>query len=220
MDSDSQRVEIQLPGGTVVGLCKNDLIHVRGLKYAEAKRFQTPKAAAETWDGIVDCTKPAPICPQTPSRLDFVTGDLNQGQTMDEDCLNVTITAPATLSEQKPSLPVMVWFHGGAFLSGGGDLDCYWPHDLARRGIVTVNVTYRLGIFGFLPIDDVAPANIGLLDQIEALRWVQKNISIFGGDPARVTIAGQSAGAMSVVCMMTGQADGLFQRAILQSTRP
>ncbi|RKK65973.1 hypothetical protein BFJ69_g15816 [Fusarium oxysporum] len=215
---ESPRVKIQLSGGTVAGVRKDDFIHIRGLKYAEAKRFEAPKPV-NSWNGLIDCAGPAPICPQNPSRLNNVTGDLNQGQPMDEDCLNVTIAAPMQPNKQKHLLPVMVWFHGGAFLSGGGDLDCYLPQGLASRSIITVNVTYRLGIFGYLPIDDVAPANLGLLDQIEALRWVQKNISAFGGNPSRVTIVGQSAGALSVVCMMiSDQADSLFQRAIMQST--
>ena len=115
-------------------------------------------------------------------------------------------------------LPTMVFLHGGAYLSGAGDLDCYYPGSLASRNIVVVNVTHRLGIFGYYPIDGTAPANLGLLDQIAAMRWVKKNISFFGGDPDRVTAAGQSAGAITIYCMIV--ADGverLFQRVILQS---
>ena len=103
-------------------------------------------------------------------------------------------------------------------MSGGGDVDAYSPHQLAGQGIVAVNVTSRLGILGYLPIPGIAPANLGLLDQIEALKWIQNNISGFGGDPGSVTLYGQSAGADSIFCLMVAdKTDALFQRAILQS---
>ena len=137
---------------------------------------------------------------------------------MSENCLTITVAAPESVLGQSSKLPVMVFLHGGAYLSGGGDLDCYYPGSLASRNVVVVNVTHRLGIFGYYPIEDTAPANLGLLDQITAMRWVQKNISYFGGDPDCVTAVGQSAGATTIFCMIV--ADGverLFQRAILQS---
>ena len=213
-----QRAQIQLPGGTVIGLRKNGIFHARGIKYAEAARFEPPEIV-ERWDSPIDATKPAPVCVQRPSRLAFVTGDIIKGRPMSEDCLTVTVTAPEIILKQ-PSLklPTMVFLHGGAYLSGGGDLDCYYPGSLASRNIVVVNVTHRMGIFGYYPIESVAPANLGLMDQIAAMRWVQKNVSFFGGDPERVTAVGQSAGATTIYCMIV--ADGverLFQRAILQS---
>lgn len=141
-------------------------------------------------------------------------GPLTDGHPMDETCLVLSITAPARAQHA----PVLVWLHGGAYISGGGDLDCYQGSDLAGRGIVCVNVTYRLGVFGYLPIDGVAPANLGLLDQIAALRWVQDNIAAVGGDPGNVTLAGQSAGADSMVCMLAAEGTrGLFHRVILLS---
>lgn len=212
------RVQVDLPGGSVVGLRKQDIFHARGIKYAECKRFEPPRLL-EKWDSPIDATEPAPVCAQRPSRLSFVTGDIIKGRAMEEDCLRLTITAPAHALETKSELPTMVFLHGGAYLSGGGDLDCYYPGSLARRDIVVVNVTHRLGIFGYFPIKDTAPANLGLLDQIEAFRWVKKNISYFGGDPERVTAVGQSAGATTIVCMMVadGVEERLFQRAILQS---
>ena len=214
-----QRAQVQLPGGTVIGLRKHGIFHARGIKYAEAARFEPPKMV-ERWDSPIDATQPAVVCVQRPSRLAFVMGDIIKGRPMSEDCLTVTVTAPESILEQPSAkLPVMVFLHGGAYLSGGGDLDCYYPGSLASRNIVVVNVTHRVGIFGYYPIEDTAPANLGLLDQIEAMRWVQKNISYFGGDPERVTAVGQSAGATTIYCMIV--ADGverLFQRAILQST--
>lgn len=112
----------------------------------------------------------------------------------------------------------MVFLHGGANVSGAGDVDAYNPHGLASRGVVAVTITYRLGVFGYLPVPNLAPANLGLLDQIEALRWVQWNINAFGGDPANVTLFGQSAGADAIYCLLVAEnTTGLFHRAILQS---
>ncbi|KAF9887002.1 hypothetical protein FE257_010618 [Aspergillus nanangensis] len=211
-------IEIQLPSGAITALQEEGLIHARGIPYAEAERFQPPKPLTK-WHEVVDCTKPAAICPQRPSRLNFVTGDLVQGQPMSEHCLNLSIIAPSSALDHTGTLPVMVWFHGGAFLSGGGDFECYKPRGLASRGIVVINVTHRLGIVGYLEMEGIAPANLGLLDQIAALRWVQKNVSFIGGDPTKITVVGQSAGSQSIYCMMiSDDTAGLFQRAILQST--
>ena len=115
--------------------------------------------------------------------------------------------------------PVMVFFHGGAYVTGGGQARAYDMTAMADEGdVVTVTVTYRLGIFGYLAIDGVSPANLGLLDQIAALRWVRENIGGFGGDPDDVTIFGQSAGADSVSYLLVADgAEDLFRRAILQS---
>ncbi|KAF4843230.1 Para-nitrobenzyl esterase [Colletotrichum siamense] len=112
----------------------------------------------------------------------------------------------------------MAYLHGGAYVSGGADLDSYTPTGLVERGVVGVNISYRLGVFGFQPIPDIAPANLGLLDQVEALCWIKKNIAAFGGDPDNVTLFGQSAGAGSIYCLMLAEGtDGLFHKAILQS---
>lgn len=133
---------------------------------------------------------------------------------MDENCLHLTVVAPRDASYA----PVMVWLHGGAYISGGGDLDCYLPHDLVQKGLVCVNVSYRLGVFGYLMIPGISPANLGLLDQIMALQWIKDEISSFGGDPANVTLVGQSAGADSIICLsVTEAAKHLFHKAILMS---
>lgn len=147
----------------------------------------------------------------------FLHGSLSANRAMDESCLHVSIYSPSRLS-QSEKIPVMVFFHGGAYTSGGGDLGCYSGAALASRGVVVVSVTYRLGIFGYQPIDGIAPANLGLLDQIAALRWVQKNIHAFGGDNRRVCLFGESAGADSILCLLASDGvDGLFHRVILQS---
>jgi para-nitrobenzyl esterase len=114
---------------------------------------------------------------------------------------------------------VMVWLHGGAYQSGGGEAPKYDPDALVREGnVVFVNVTYRLGVFGYLAPDDAGATNAGLRDQIAALKWVQRNIAAFGGDPSNVTVLGQSAGADSVLCLLVAEGtEGLFHRAIVQS---
>jgi para-nitrobenzyl esterase len=146
--------------------------------------------------------------------LDEVTGPLVASLQQGEQCLVLSITAPVGAR----SLPVMVWFHGGAYVSGGGESAKYDADDLAGRGIVVVSVTYRLGVLGYLPPTSTGADNLGLLDQLEALRWVQRNIATFGGDPGQVTIFGQSAGGDSVLSLVAlPSAVDLYQRAIVQS---
>ncbi|WP_370530402.1 carboxylesterase family protein [Streptomyces sp. WP-1] len=115
--------------------------------------------------------------------------------------------------------PVLVWLHGGAYLGGSGEWNLYDATRLVREtGIVVVSVSYRLGVLGYLRAPGVAPGNLGLLDQIAALEWVRDNIAAFGGDPGRVTVSGQSAGAHSVAALLgIDRARPLFTRAILQS---
>lgn len=131
-----------------------------------------------------------------------------------EDCLNLNVWSP-DLGAAK--LPVMVWIHGGAFANGTGAIAIYDGSRFARDGVVCVTINYRLGIDGFLYLDD-GNANLGLLDQIAALEWVRENIAAFGGDPDNVTIFGESAGGMSVGTLLAvPRAAGLFRRAIAES---
>ena len=125
---------------------------------------------------------------------------------------------PAGLAANE-RVPVMVWLHGGSYTSGSGDLAIFDPKALvAENRVIVVSVTYRLGLFGYLATGTGRPANLGLLDQLEAFRWVQRNIGAFGGDPGRVTAFGQSAGGDAVAHLMaTPEAPALFQRAIIQS---
>ncbi|MGV0737568.1 carboxylesterase family protein [Mycobacterium syngnathidarum] len=136
--------------------------------------------------------------------------------TMIEDCLVLSVTAPSDAA----GLPVMVWLHGGAYVSGSGEAAKYDADDLARLGrVVVVRVSSRLGILGYL--SPSGTDNLGLRDQLLALQWVRDNIAAFGGDPRRVTVFGQSAGADSILSpMLCEQNIGLFQRAILQSAAP
>ncbi|OJJ01976.1 hypothetical protein ASPVEDRAFT_83497 [Aspergillus versicolor CBS 583.65] len=209
----AETLTIHLPGGAILARRRDNLIHARGIRYAHATRFARPQALPD-WEGIWDCTGPASVCPQNASRLARVTGVLEGNRDQNEDCLHVSVVAPTTVR----AAPVMVFLHGGAYVTGGGDLDAYSPHKLAKEGVVAVTITHRLGVFGYLPIPDLAPANLGLLDQIEAMRWIQKNIKAFGGDPNNVTVFGQSAGADAIYCLLVADnTDELFHRAILQS---
>ena len=142
-------------------------------------------------------------------------GDFERPQS--EDCLTLNIWTPAPDSKKRP---VLVWIHGGAFSSGAGSLPWYSGERFAINGdVVAVSINYRLGALGFLCLPGVSDGNLGLLDQVAALRFVRDNIAAFGGDPDNVTVVGQSAGAASIAILMTmPEADKLFRRAILQST--
>ncbi len=188
------------------------LLRARGIRYGRAARFAAPQPIAP-WSNVLDATTRGPACPQLPSRLEWVTGPVVDGLAMSEDCQVLSVTAPSDAN----GLPVMVWLHGGAYVSGGGEAPKYDAEELARRGrVVVVRVTYRLGVLGYLSPSGVD--NLGLRDQILALKWVHDNICAFGGDPERVTVFGQSAGADSVLSLLLcEQTTGLFQRAIMQS---
>ena len=166
--------------------------------------------------GVRDATAFGPQCPQAGNNL-----AAGAAIPSSEDCLTLNVWTPAASSAER--LPVMVWFHGGAYAVSSGA-----AHDgeaLARRGVIVVTLNYRLGALGFFAHPALSresehgvSGNYGVLDQIAALRWVQDNIAAFGGDPADVTIFGQSAGSSSVAIMMVSPlARGLFHRAIAES---
>lgn len=179
-----------------------------GIPYATAIRFEPPQPAPP-WTGVRDASQVGPAAPQPRSRLAEVIGDRAPEQS--EDCLNLNVWTPSEPSSTPR--PVLVFLHGGSFSTGSGGLAWYDGAQLARRGdFVVVTINYRLGALGYLRLEH---DNLGLLDQLQALRWVQDNIAAFGGDPGAVTVAGQSGGALSIVAMR--KPDGLFQRAILQS---
>jgi len=185
---------------------------VRGICYATADRFGPP-AIAPFAPGSSTCPR-GPVCFQAPSKLAFLTGT-QASLAMSEDCLRLSIATPAGAGPH----PVVVWIHGGAYVAGGGDLPWYDGSRLAaEQKLVIVSISYRLGPFGYLRLPGASGPSNGLLDQITALRWVRRHIGAFGGDPANITVAGQSAGAHSISAIIAwGEAKPLFDRAILMS---
>ncbi|MFI6042828.1 carboxylesterase family protein [Nocardia sp. NPDC051321] len=206
-----QSVVVEAGGGKVRGVVEGAVSVFRGIPYARADRFGEPEAVAP-WQGVREAREFGVAAPQLASRLDRAMGGFEVGQ--GEDCLSLNVWAPAGDGH-----PVLVFMHGGGFSSGAGSLGWYDGAEMAALGdVVVVTVNYRLGPLGFLRLPGVSAGNLGLLDQIAALGWVRDNIAAFGGDPGRVTAAGQSAGAISLVAMLSGErAEGLFQQVILQS---
>ena len=202
--------------GAVHGSVADEVVAFKGIPYAAPpfgpNRFQPPRPA-QGWDGMREALDYGPTAPKGPYAppFDVLIPEVDiQG----EDCLNLNIWSP-DLGQAR--LPVMVWIHGGAFANGSGSVPTYDGTRFARDGVVCVTINYRLGADGFLYLGD-GIANLGLLDQIAALTWVQENITAFGGDPNNVTIFGESAGGMSVATLMAlRRAAGLFRRAIAQS---
>lgn len=194
------------------------VVVLRGIPYAAppfgADRFRAPRPAAP-WNGVRDCASFGAVAPQSaelPGAPVWSPGD--------EDVLSLNVWTP---DGDGGRLPVLVWIHGGAYVFGSSAQPDFDGTFLAGHGVVVVTLNYRLGFegFGHVPTADgeeARPDNRGLLDQIAALRWVRDNIAAFGGDPGRVTVAGQSSGATSVACLMAmGAARGLFRRALVHS---
>ncbi|HJX99452.1 MAG TPA: carboxylesterase family protein, partial [Streptosporangiaceae bacterium] len=198
--------------GAVQGVANGAVDEFLGLPYAAppvgALRWQPPQPAA-SWSGVRDATQFAPHCPQ-------VAGPFGQASTS-ENCLFLNVFTPSGGSDH----PVMVWIHGGALVSG--ESNDYDPTQLVADGVTLVTINYRLGALGFLAHPALADANgqsgdYGLMDQQAALRWVQRNIAGFGGNPHNVTVFGESAGGLSTLSQVASpQAKGLFEKAIVES---
>ncbi|HKQ73085.1 MAG TPA: carboxylesterase family protein [Blastocatellia bacterium] len=199
----------------------------KGIPYAAPPvgdlRWRPPQPPAK-WEGVRKADKFSDSCVQNlaRSRNPWTAEFMVQNQAS-EDCLCLNVwTGARSASERRP---VFVWIHGGAFTEGSGEVAVYDGAELAKKGLVVVTINYRLGVFGFLTHPELtkessrnASGNYGLLDVVAALEWAQKNIVAFGGDPQRVTIAGQSAGAFAVHALTASPlADGLFHRAIAES---
>ncbi|KAG8193089.1 hypothetical protein JTE90_017840 [Oedothorax gibbosus] len=204
--------------GKYVKVFDTDVAAFLGIPFGEPPvgqlRFSLPKPAAP-WTGLRAAQTKPPPCPQW-SPVPFAWLPTTSPS---EDCLQLNVWAPARCSGGRP-LPVMVWIHGGAFIMGSTDMDVYDGAVLASYGdVVVVSANYRLGAFGLLNAGtEDAPGNAALYDQLLALQWVRDNIASFGGDPDRVTIFGESAGAWSVsLHLVSPLSKGLFKRALMQS---
>lgn len=207
--------------GALQGVRAGHLTIYKGVPFAAppvgALRWREPQPV-QPWQGVRKVDAFAAACMQTGVSM---AGE--DPPAVSEDCLYLNIWTPA--KDPRARLPVMVWIHGGSFTNGSAAMPLYWGDRLALKGVIVVTIAYRLGPLGFLAHPELtresphgASGNYGLMDQIAALRWVQRNISGFGGDPMRVTIAGQSAGSNSVSLLMASPlAKGLFQRVIGES---
>ncbi|GAB7045050.1 carboxylesterase/lipase family protein [Catenuloplanes indicus] len=208
--------DVRVKGGVVRGRIDHGTPAYLGIPYAAppfgGHRMRPPRPA-EPWDGVRDATAYGPTAPKSdfpPSLRQFFADPAVPG----DDCLNLNVWTPDPAAD---GLPVLVWIHGGSFTSGSGSVVGCRGSAFARDGVVCVTINYRLQAEGFLHTGDDG-SNVGLLDQIAALEWVRDNIASFGGDPAKVTVAGQSAGAMSIAALLAmPTAEGLFRGAITQS---
>ncbi len=213
---------LETPAGVLKGRAQGDLLVFKGIPYAAppvgAARWTPPKPAPR-WEGVREATAFGPPCWQPKSRGGTIYS--SPLPPMSEDCLSLNVWAPKGAKK----LPVFVWIHGGALTNGASAETMYDGAKLSGRGLVVVSINYRLGVLGWLAHPQLSAessrgvsGNYGLLDQIEALRWVKRNISAFGGDPDNVTIAGESAGGLSVMYLMAApDAHGLFHKAIAES---
>ena len=219
--SEALAIPTKTESGMVDGVQIDGLFVYRGIPFAAppvgALRWRSPQPAV-IWLGTKKADRFSPVCMQTGSYPPDAPAE-----PASEDCLYLNIWTPVAGNTE--SLPVMVWIYGGGLENGSASTPLYAGDRLARKGVVVVTFNYRIGVFGFLAHPDLSresaqhtSGNYGLLDQIGALQWVQRNIAAFGGDPRRVTVFGQSSGSISISALITSPlARGLFQRAIGQS---
>jgi para-nitrobenzyl esterase len=219
--SVSVATPVRIDSGLLEGMQENGVLVFKGVPFAAPPigplRWRAPQAPA-AWPGIRSANQFAPICMQHGSYPEDAPPER-----MSEDCLYLNIWVPPHASGGP--LPVMVWIYGGGLMNGSASTPLYAGDMLANKGVIVVTANYRLGVLGFLAHPDLSrespqhvSGNYGLLDQLAALRWVHRNIGAFGGDPARVTVFGQSSGSISISALTTSPlAKGLFQRAIGES---
>jgi para-nitrobenzyl esterase len=213
---------VDAPAGAVRGTADGAVRIFRGVPYAQPPigplRWKPPLPLAR-WKGVRDATEFGAACYQLPPRLSSIYA--GKPMPLSEDCLTLNVWSPANAK----NAPVFFWIYGGSLQSGASRDPMYDGKRLAERGVVVVSINYRLGVLGWLAHPELSAesaqrisGNYGLLDQIRALTWVKENVAAFGGDPANVTIAGESAGALSVMYLMASPlARGLFAKAILES---
>lgn len=217
------QTQVKIANGTLEGVVeKSGIRSFKGVPFGAPaggpNRWRPPQPVAN-WQGVRKADKFGPRCMQR-----AVFGDMNfRSDGMSEDCLNLNVWTPAKSGKEK--LPVLVYFYGGGFIAGDGSEPRYDGESMATKGIVAVTLSYRLGVFGFMAHPELtaesphrSSGNYALLDQLAALQWVRQNIAAFGGDPQRVTIAGESAGSVSVSAQMaTPLGKGLIAGAIGES---
>ena len=221
--TESQSTAVTTEYGAVQGVrLPGDISVYRGIPFAAPPtgtlRWKPPTPHAH-WEGVRQTTEFGAACLQLKARLDNIYADAPFSTS--EDCLFLNVWKPGSAKHA----PVMVWIHGGAFSGGTPSSPLYDGTQLARHGVIVVSINYRLGIMGFLAHPELSQestrhvsGNYGLLDQVEGLRWVKANIAAFGGDPANVTLFGESAGATSVMDLLVSPpARGLFSKAIIES---
>ncbi|MBE6128869.1 MAG: carboxylesterase family protein [Erysipelotrichaceae bacterium] len=227
-----EKVKVKVENGLLAGEKKGSYMIFRGIPYAKPPvnelRFKAPQPL-EKWEGTKECLRFGPMCPQPDMSQDPFWGKEFYNDSdyplpkQSEDCLYLNIWAPA--EKQPGGYPVAFWIHGGAFDHGFGSEMEFDGEAFARRNVILVTVNYRVGVFGFFAHEDLrredvnkSVGNYGILDQIAALRWVRRNIEAFGGDSERITLFGQSAGAMSVQTLISSPlTQGMIQGAIMQS---
>ena len=204
--SINAQLQVKTANGLLEGTSESGINVFRGVPFAAPPvgefRWREPQPV-KNWTGVRKADKFGPRAMQLP-----IFGDMSfRSNGVSEDCLYLNVWTPSKTGTDK--LPVLVYFYGGGFLAGDGSEPRYDGESMARKGIVAITVNYRLGVFGFMAHPELtkesphkASGNYGLLDQSAALQWVQKNIAAFGGDPKRVTIAGESAGSFSVCAQM------------------
>jgi len=222
--SDVRKAIVTTKSGKIEGSFEDGLYVFKGIPYAAPPvgdlRWMSPQPVKK-WSGVRPAKKFGPIAPQNMMVGGPIAG-FEEAEPQDEDCLFLNIWTPGLDSAKRP---VMFWIHGGAFTIGSGSSAMYSGDKLPKRGnVVLVTINYRLGMLGFLRLKDAtggkipATGNEGLLDQVAALKWVKENIAAFGGDPKNVTVFGESAGGMSIGCLMAmPSARGLFHKGILES---
>jgi len=214
--------ELHIHEGRVRGAVSEGVISFKGIPFAQPPTGENrwrPPQPVQSWTGVRDATEYAADCMQLP----FPSDAAPLGTKPSEDCLYLNVWTPA--GQANKNLPVMVWIYGGGFVNGGSSPAVYSGAHFAKQGLVFVSFNYRLGRFGFFghpastaESKDGLLGNYGYMDQIAALKWVQRNIKAFGGDPKNVTLFGESAGGGSVLAMMTSPlSKGLFQKAIIES---